>query len=291
LKPPPFEYHAPESLDAALALLAEHGDEGKVLAGGQSLVPLLALRLARPAVLVDVGRVPELGRIESDEGRLAVGAMVRQRAAERSPFVRDQVPLLADALPLIGHLAIRSRGTVGGSIAHADPSAELPAVALATEAELLASSAARGERAIPASEFFGGFFTTALADDEILTSVRFPVTSPGTGTAFVEAARRHGDFAMVGAATMLALDGNRVTRARIVLTGVAGTPTRRPEAEALLEGSAPSDEAFRAAADAAATGLEPPSDLHGSSAYRTHVARVLVRRGLDAAARRAGGTS
>ncbi|MGE0794163.1 MAG: xanthine dehydrogenase family protein subunit M [Acidimicrobiia bacterium] len=289
MKPPPFAYHAPESLDDALALVGEHGDEAKVLAGGQSLVPLMAFRLARPAVLVDVNRVPGLSEVAVHDGALVVGTMVRERAAERSPAVRAHVPLLAEALPLVGHPAIRSRGTVGGSIAHADPAAELPAVALATDAVLVARSAARGERAIAAADFFLGYFTTALEPDEILTEVRFPVAPAGTGVRFEEAARRHGDFAMVGVGASVQLDGGTVVDARIALLGVADAPVRSAEAEAMLRGGPPSRAAFEAAANAAVRELTPPSDLHGSAAYRRSVAGTLVTRALEGAAAAAGG--
>jgi carbon-monoxide dehydrogenase medium subunit len=288
VKPPPFRYFAPESADEALDLLAEHGDEGKVLAGGQSLIPLLALRLARPSALIDVSRLSELGTVEHDDGSLQVGATARHRSIERSDTVRDDVPLLAAAMPLIGHAAIRTRGTIGGSLAHADPSAELPAVALALDAELVARRAGGEARTIPARDFFEGFFTTALADDELLVAARFPRAAAGTGVCFEETARRHGDFAIVGAAVSLRMEGGRVTEPRIALTGVAEVPLRRSEAEAVLEGAEPSGDVFAAAGEAAGEGLEPASDLHGTGEYRRHLARVMVRRALHTAAERAG---
>jgi carbon-monoxide dehydrogenase medium subunit len=291
LKPPPFTYHCPDTLEEALALLAEHGDEAKVLAGGQSLVPLLAFRLARPAVLVDINRIQGLSDVTTTDGVLAVGAMVREQAAERSAAIRDQVPLLAEALPLIGHPAIRTRGTIGGSISHADPAAELPAVALATDAQLVARSAARGERTIAASDFFRGYFTTVLEADEILTQVRFPVASAGTGVRFEEAARRQGDFAMVGVAASLHLVEGAITDARVVLIGVADTPLRSAEAEAALAGARPGGTVFDEAATAATRDLTPPTDLHGSAAYRRSVAATLVRRALEGAVTAAGGAS
>jgi CO/xanthine dehydrogenase FAD-binding subunit len=288
VKLPPFDYFAPQSVDELLSLLAEHGGDAKVLAGGQSLVPLLALRLARPAAVLDMQRVPGLADIVRQNGTLAVGAMTREATAERSSVIRQQVPLLAEAAPLIGHPAIRTRGTVGGTIAHADPAAETPAVALALDAEIVAHSAARGERIIPAAEFFEGFLTTALGEDEVITQVRFPVAQPRTGACFDEVARRHGDFAIVGVATQLRLDTEgRIDDARIVLSGVSDAPLRRPEAERTIIGASPTADALDAAADVAADGLAPPADLHGTSAYRIHVARVLVRRALDTAAQRA----
>jgi CO/xanthine dehydrogenase FAD-binding subunit len=288
VKLPPFDYRAPQSVDELLSLLAEHHEDAKILAGGQSLVPLLALRLARPALLIDMQAVAGLGEISERDDALVLGAMVRERAVEKSAAVRRHVPLLARAAPLIGHPAIRSRGTVGGTIAHADSSAEIPAVALALDAEVVVASAARGERAIPASEFFQGFLSTALEEDEALTAVRFPVARPRTGASFEEVARRHGDFAIVGAAAQVRLDAaGRVEDARIALMGVSDTPVRRPEAERAVTGAAMDADAYAAAADAAADGLTPPTDLHGSSAYRLHLVRVLVRRALEDATRRA----
>jgi aerobic carbon-monoxide dehydrogenase medium subunit len=288
VKLPPFDYYAPQSVDELLSLLAEHGEDAKVLAGGQSLVPLLALRLARPEALIDLQRVPGLGEIALNDAELVLGAMTRERAAETSALVRRHVPLLADAVPFIGHRAIRSRGTIGGTIAHADPSAETPAVALALDADVVARSAPRGERTISAADFFRGFLSTDLAEDEAVVAVRFPVAKPRTGACFDEVARRHGDFAIVGVAAQLQLDADgRIADSRIVLMGVSDVPLRRPEAEQAIAGAAATADAFAAAADAAARDLTPPADLHGTSAYRKHLARVLVRRALETAARRA----
>ena len=291
MKPPPFTYFSPESLDEALDLLHQHGDEAKVLAGGQSLVPLLALRLARPSVLVDLGWVGELSGISGANGSVTFGAMTREREAERSDVVRQKLPLLAEALPLIGHVAIRTRGTVGGSLAHADPAAELPAVALALDAELTAQSAARGSRTIAAADFFEGFLSTTLEPDEVLVSVTFPAAPPGTGASFKEAARRHGDFAIVGAGTSVTIADGVVSDARIALIGVAGTAVRRSDAEARLRGTGGGPDDVAAAADAAAADLDPPSDLHGTSAYRRRVAQVMVTRALNEAVARAKETA
>lgn len=289
VKPPPFDYTAPDTLEEALSLLGEIGDDARALAGGQSLIPLLSLRLARPSHLIDLARIASLKALGAGGEHLTVGAMVRERQAEGDERVGKLAPLLADALPLIGHPAIRTRGTIGGSLSHADPAAELPAVALVLEAELLAESRARGRRAIPAADFFTGFFTTALEPDELLTSVRIPVTAPGTGWAIDEVARRHGDFAMVGAAAMVRLDGDTggIGEARLALAGVGDTPVRLREAEQVLTGTEPTDEAFADAAAHAAAQLSPPADVHGSSAYRRHVAAVLARRTLKLAAERA----
>jgi carbon-monoxide dehydrogenase medium subunit len=257
-----------------------------LLAGGQSLVPLLALRLASPEVLIDLSGVPGLDYIRSEDGHIAIGAMTRERTVERSDLIRSSVPLLFEAMPLIGHLAIRNRGTVGGSTAHADPSAEIPAVAMALDARIVVMSSARGKRTIPASEFFQGFFSTALEPDEALIEVQFPVSEPGTGVAFEEATRRHGDFAMVGAAAALRADSGRVVDVRIVTIGVSDTPIRSREAEQGLIGAELTTAAFEQAGSLVASAADPPSDLHGTTSYRRHLIRVLVRRALEQSAKR-----
>jgi carbon-monoxide dehydrogenase medium subunit len=282
VKPPPFAYFAPTSVPEAIQLLAEHGDDAKVLAGGQSLIPLLSLRLARPTVLIDLNGVDELSFIDAN-GSTTIGAMTRHRIVERSAVVAVNVPLLAAAVPYIGHAAIRTRGTVGGSLSHADPAAELPAVALALDATLVATSAKGGEREIAAVDFFAGYFTTALEPDEVLTSVRFPNAAPGTGVSVQEMARRHGDFAMVAAAVSVAPDGD----ARIALINVGDRPIRATEAEsALRAGSSIEDVAALATRD-----LSPVSDLHASAAYRRTVATVMLRRALTEATTRARSAS
>ncbi|MHB8312668.1 MAG: FAD binding domain-containing protein [Candidatus Dormibacteria bacterium] len=287
MKPPPFAYRAPESLGEALSLLAEHGDEAKVLAGGQSLVPLLNLRLARPALLVDLARVPGLAGVDQRAGGLALGSMARERTLERSELVRRLAPLLSAALPFIGHPAIRSQGTLGGSLAHADPAAELPAVAAALDAEMVAVSAGRGERTVAAKDFFSGYLSTALEPDEILTEVRIPPFPSGMGVSFMEVARRHGDFAMVGVAAAVRLEAGNIAEARLALTGVADAPVRAVDAERSLLGAAPDAVSFAGAAQAVAQRLAPRSDLHGSADYRREVAGALVRRALAAASQRA----
>jgi len=289
LKPPPFEYVAPTSLDEALQALADAGDEAKVLAGGQSLIPLMSLRLAQPAVLIDLNRVPGLDAIERTNGTLRIGALTRHRTVERDATVQEAVPLLAEAMPLIGHPAIRTRGTIGGSAAHADPAAEIPAVALALEATFTARSAARGERTIAAADFFDGYFTTTLEPDEILTAVDLPARTAGSGAALVEVARRHGDFAMVGVAATLTLDpaSGTIADARLALINVAEKPLRATEAEQPLRGQPPTDETFAAAAAQAAAALDPSGDLHASPAYRRKVAGTCIRRALALAADRA----
>ncbi len=283
MKLPYVEYEAPTTIAEAVDLLAEHEDEASVLAGGQSLIPLMALRLARPAVLIDINGLSELSSVSVTDGQVAIGAMTREYVAEDSATVGDTVPLLAAALPLIGHEAIRSRGTIGGSLAHADPAAELPAVALALDAEFVLRGRARG-RVIPAADWFQGYLATSRRPDELLTEVRFPAAGPGTGVAFLEVARRHGDFAIVGVAASLTLADGVISDARLAFAGVSDVPVRAPDAENLLVGERPSAELFAEAARLATADLDPPADLNGSSEYRKQVAATLVRRGLQAAA-------
>ncbi|HLK73948.1 MAG TPA: xanthine dehydrogenase family protein subunit M [Streptosporangiaceae bacterium] len=283
MKLPPFEYEAPATIAGAVDLLAEYTDEASVLAGGQSLIPLLALRLARPAVLIDINGVGELAGISATDGWVSIGAMTREYVAEESKTVADTVPLLAAALPLIGHEAIRSRGTIGGSLAHGDPAAELPAVARALDAEFVVRGPA-GDRVIAAAQWFEGYLTTSRGADELLVEVRFPAARPGTGTSFLEVARRHGDFAIAGLATSLVVSGGVITEARLALAGVSDVPARASAAEDLLTGERPSAELFEEAARGAVADLDPPGDLHGSPEYRKAVAGALVRRGLRAAA-------
>jgi aerobic carbon-monoxide dehydrogenase medium subunit len=283
MKLPYFEYEAPSTVGEAVELLTKHQDEASVLAGGQSLIPLLALRLARPALLIDINGLAELSGVSVADGRVTIGALTREYAAEESETVAETVPLLAAALPLIGHEAIRSRGTIGGSLAHADPAGELPAVALALDAELVVRSQS-GDRVIPAAEWFEGYLTTARSAEEILVEVRFPAAAQGTGVAFQEVARRHGDFAIVGLAASLTVGDGTISDARLAFAGVSDVPVRAAEAEQLLLGERPSAELFEEAAARATAGLEPPGDLHGSPDYRKKVAATLVRRGLQGAA-------
>jgi CO/xanthine dehydrogenase FAD-binding subunit len=282
MKLPPVDYEAPETVSEVVGLLAEHEDEASVLAGGQSLIPLLALRLAHPAVLVDINGVAELSGVSAADGWVAIGAATREYVAEESGTVADTVPLLAAALPLIGHEAIRSRGTIGGSLAHADPAAELPAVARALDAEFVVRGPS-GERVIPAEEWFEGYLTTSRRPDELLTQVRFPAAGPGTGVSFQEVARRHGDFAIVGLAASLTLSEGTISDARLAFAGMSDVPVRAKDAEELLAGEEPSPELFDEAARRATDGTGPPADLHGSSDYRRKVAAALVRRGLRTA--------
>jgi carbon-monoxide dehydrogenase medium subunit len=287
MKPAPFEYHAPETLEEVLHLLAEHGDEGKIIAGGQSLVPMLSMRLARPAQLIDVNGVSSLAGIELADGALRIGATTREREVERSPLVAPNAPALAEALPLIGHLAIRNRGTVGGSIAHADAAAELPAVAMATDATMVVRGPG-GERVVTADDFFLGHYTTAIDDDECLVRVDIPTATAAAGWSVQEVARRHGDFALVGVAAMVAVGADAtIEQARLCLFGVGERPLRVGAVETSLVGAAATTETFASAAADATRDLTPGSDIHGSGEYRRHLAEVTVRRALTAATERA----
>ncbi len=290
MKLPPVEYEAPTTVAEAVDLLAERADEASVLAGGQSLIPLLALRLARPDVLIDINGIAGLSGVSAADGQVTIGATTREYVAEESKTVADAVPLLAAALPLIGHEAIRSRGTIGGSLAHADPAAELPAVARALDAEFVVRGRS-GTRVIPAAEWFEGYLMTSRRSDELLVEVRFPAAGPGTGVSFEEVARRHGDFAIVGLATSLVLSGGVISDARLAFAGLSDVPVRAAAAEDLLVGERPSAGLFDEAARLATEDVDPPGDLHGSSQYRKAVAAVVVRRGLRAAADNAGGGS
>jgi carbon-monoxide dehydrogenase medium subunit len=284
MKPAPFAYFAPREIDEALELLDQHGDEAKILAGGQSLMPLLSLRLARPGVIVDINRLAELAFIRKGvNGGLTIGALTRQRDLERSQDVASQSPLLFATMPLIAHFQIRNRGTIGGSLAHA----ELPAAVLILAAELVLRSA-HGERVVQAKDFFLGYMTTTIEPNEFLTEIRIPALQPRAGWAIEEVARRRGDFAMVGAAVMVELNGNNACQdARIALFGVGEKPERMERAEQLLRGKEVREIQLTAIAQAVADDLHPLSDVHASAEYRKDVGGVLTRRALENALRRA----
>jgi carbon-monoxide dehydrogenase medium subunit len=284
MKPAPFEYADPRSLDDALAQLARHGDDAKILAGGQSLVPMLNFRLARPAILIDINRVGGLDGLAETGGALRIGALVRQRTLER--WARDRAPLLATALGHVGHAAIRNRGTVAGSVVHADPAAELPALLLALDGAVVARSV-RGERLIPAAALFQGPLMTSLAADEIVTETRWSLPAAGDGWGFHEVARRHGDFALVGAVAVVGLRGGRLDRVRIAVFAAGPTPIRMASAEHALAGQAPLPALFAEAAQAAARELDTQADLHATAEYRRAVAATLIARALVDAAGRA----
>ena len=287
MKPSGFAYYRPDTLDAALALLAEH-DDGKPLAGGQSLIPAMNFRLAAPAVLVDLGALDGLRGIAMHGEGLRIGAMTTHSSVERSPEVARVAPLLAEAMPHIAHPQIRNRGTLGGSLAHADPAAELPAVMVALNAGLVLRSV-EGERRVSAPDFFTGLFATALAPGELITAIELSPLAPGTGVAFEEFARRHGDFALVGVAAVVTLDGaGRCREVRIALLSVGDGPVLAQRAAAALQDREPDPAAIRAAAEVAGNeDIEPPADLHASAAYRRQLARVLTRRALSRAVARA----
>lgn len=282
MKPPRFEYHAPTTVEEALGLLGRYQGDAKVLAGGQSLMPLLNFRLLRPAALIDLNRIAALSYIEEVDGQVRLGAMTRQRAVEFSPVVRRRLPLLAEATRWVGHLPIRTRGTIGGSIAHADPAAEYPAVLTALEGEVVARGP-RGERTLRPADLFQTYLTTSLEPDEILTEVRLPATPAGAGYAFEEFARRHGDFALVGIAALVVMEGRRVVRARLATAGASPVPVRLRAAEEILERDGLSDETIAAAASRAGALVEPDSDIHASADYRRHLTGVLTGRALKRA--------
>jgi CO/xanthine dehydrogenase FAD-binding subunit len=289
MKPPKFDYHAPASLEEAIALLVRYGGEAKVLAGGQSLMPLLNFRLSRPAALVDLNGIGSLAYIREDNGQLRFGAMTRQRAIEFSPVVRRRLPLLTEATALVGHLPIRTRGTIGGSIAHADPSAEYPAVLTALDGTVVARGP-RGERTLRPAELFQSYLSTRLGSDEILIEVRLPAMPPGAGFAFEELSRRHGDFAIAGIAAMLVGEGGHCATARLATAGAGPVPTRLRAAEEILEREGLADAAIDAAARRAAELVDPDSDIHASAEYRRHLVGVLSGRALRRARTRMGGT-
>jgi carbon-monoxide dehydrogenase medium subunit len=284
VKPPRFEYHAPTTVEDALGLLTRYGGDAKLLAGGQSLMPLLNFRLVRPAALIDLNRIPALAYIREANGHVRLGAMTRQRAVEFSSVVRQRVPLLAEATRWVGHLPIRTRGTIGGSIAHADPAAEYPAVLTALEGEVVARSP-RGERTLNANDLYQTYLTTSLEPDEILTEVRLPAMPAGSGWAFEEFARRHGDFALVGIAAVVMIPGR--VRVRLATAGAGPVPVRLRAAEEILERDGLSDSAIAAASAKAGELVQPDSDIHASADYRRHLTGVLTARALKRARARA----
>jgi aerobic carbon-monoxide dehydrogenase medium subunit len=284
MKPAKFDYYDPKSLEEALALLDCNPDDAKVLAGGQSLMPLLNMRLARPNIVVDINQIKELNYVRASDGGIAIGAIARQRALQTEKLIAERVPILQEAAYYIAHPQIRSRGTICGSIAHADPAAELPALALALDAEMTLTSA-KATRTVGAETFFQSFFTTALEANEILTEVRFPAPLKDSAWSVIEISRRHGDFAIAGIVAGLALDPDRqvIRRARLVYFGVGPTPIRVPAAEEALIGQAALEPAFEAAAQSAKQGIDPTNDIHATEEYRRAVAATLTKRALRAA--------
>lgn len=286
--PSAFDYHAPATLDEAVSLLAKHGDEAKVLSGGQSLLPLLKLRLGYATHLVDIGKIDGLEYIREEKGELRIGGATREVALERSDLIRDRYPVLHDATLVIADPIVRNRATVGGNLAHGDPANDHPAVMLALGATLVARGP-KGERTIPIDEFFQGLFTTALAPDEILTEIRLPVPPAGSGGAYVKLERKVGDYATAAAAAQLAIKKGKVAAAGIALTNAGTVPVKATEAEAFLSGKAPNADAFAEAGRLAAQAASPTADWRGSVEYKKEMARVLTTRALTRAAERAGG--
>jgi aerobic carbon-monoxide dehydrogenase medium subunit len=289
MKPAKFDYYDPMTLEEALTLLDTHQGDGKVLAGGQSLMPLLNMRLARPNIVVDINRIKELNYVRASDGGIAIGALARQRALQTEKLIAERAPILQEAAYYIAHPQIRSRGTICGSIAHADPAAELPALALALDAEMTLTSA-KAPRTVGAETFFQSFFTTALEANEILTEVRFPAPPKDSAWSVIEISRRHGDFAIAGIVAGLALDPDRqvIRRARLVYFGVGPTPIRVKAAEDALIGQAVAEPAFEAAAQSAKQGIDPSNDIHASEEYRRAVAATLTKRALRAALQKLG---
>lgn len=288
VKPPAFEYVAAASLDEALACRTEHEDESVVLAGGQSLIPLMSLRMALPSVVIDIGPIRELAYIRDTGGGVAIGAMTRQRDLERSDLMAERFPLFAQALARLAHPAIRNRGTLGGSLAHADPAAELPTVAVALDAEIVLRSVGV-ERVLSAADFFRATMTTAIDPEELVVEVRVPSRwerrpDRTVRSSFKKLARRDGDFALVGIASVVAISAlGTIEDARLVLSGVGGTPVRARGAEDLLRGTEPTAATLTAAARRAAADLDPSGDLHATAEYRRRAAGVLARRALEEA--------
>jgi aerobic carbon-monoxide dehydrogenase medium subunit len=289
MKPAPFEYFAPTDMTEALDLLSHYGDEAKILAGGQSLMPLMNMRLARPSVLVDINRLAALSHISLDaHGGLVIGALTRQRTIERDSLIQTHYPLLAAVMPSLGHFQIRNRGTIGGSIVHADPAAELPALCLALEAEFVLRSAV-GQRTINAADFFRTYLTTAIEPVELLVDIRFPPWQARWRWGFQEVCRREGDFALVGAVALLQMDDDAVCQAaRLTMFGVGGTPVRPPRAEEMLSGQRLDGRVLDQLANVVTTDLEPDSDIHASAEYRREVGGVVARRAVEIALGNAG---
>lgn len=286
MKPPPFEYFAPTTLGGALALLERHGEDAKILAGGQSLVPMMNFRLVRPGCLVDINRIAGLSYIQQSNGHLRIGAMTRQRSVERSALVRQKNGLLFEGIRLIGHGAIRNRGTVGGSIMHADPTAELPTMLAALDGEVRVAGP-QGKRTIGWRELFISYFTTALTPTEICEEVVMPSLAPDAGWAFEEFARRHGDFSIVGVAAIVETDTNgRCTNVRLAVGGAGPTPVRASRAEEFLKGQSLTPSACEEAGHRVAGEVEPDSDLHASEDFRRHLAGTMAARALRRAVAR-----
>jgi carbon-monoxide dehydrogenase medium subunit len=284
MKAPSFDYVRPDRLDTAIEFLTAHGDDAKVIAGGQSLVPMLAFRLAAPRFLVDIGRISELRRIAIDTGGVRLGALARWRDIERNEELRRAHPLLVEAIRHVAHYQIRNRGTVGGSLAHADPAAEMPGIAVTCEANVVIAGR-KGQRVVPADEFFTGALTTTLQPDELIVEVRLPPWNPNRRWAFMEFARRRGDFALAGVALYYDIEHERVQDAHVGAIGIADTPVRLPKVEAAIDGETISETVVRAAGAAAFESVDPPDDIHAPGDYRRALLQVLTERALSSAAK------
>jgi carbon-monoxide dehydrogenase medium subunit len=284
--PAAFEYFAPTSVREAIGLLEQHGDEAKLLAGGHSLLPIMKFRLAQPKVVIDIGRIPGLDAIAAADGKITIGALATHDAVEHSAVLKEKCPLLPEAAAVIGDLQVRNRGTIGGSLAHADPAADYPGAILALDAEIVVASS-KGNRTIPAREFFVDMLTTALRPTEIITDVRVPVISRGTGTAYVKHPHPASGYAVVGVAAVLTVSGGKCQRAAIGLNGVSGKAYRASAVEKALTGQALDEKTVAAAAAHAADGVEAQSDLYASGEFRAHLASVYTKRAVLLAASRA----
>jgi CO/xanthine dehydrogenase FAD-binding subunit len=288
MKPAVFEHVAPATIGEVLSLLSEHAPDGRILAGGQSLVPLMNFRLSCPSILIDLNNVEELAYIRDDGAALAIGAMTRERTIENSDLVRRHTPLLHEATSYIAHLPIRSRGTIGGSLANADPAAEYPAVSVALECEMVLRSV-RGERKVKAADFFMGLLTTVLEPDELLVEIIVPKAPPRTGSAFVEIARRHGDFALAGVAVQITYSGETISHVGMAACGVGPGPIRLSDAEGIIQQHGLSEATAKRAAKAAAKEVDPSNDLHATDSYRRHLTGIIATRALLRAGERAMG--
>ncbi|MED4906667.1 xanthine dehydrogenase family protein subunit M [Brevibacillus centrosporus] len=288
--PAAFEYLRPSSLEEALQYLADLGEDAKIMSGGQSLIPVLNMRLSTPKYLIDIGRVEDLSYIREEDGYLVIGALTKHRDVEFSPLVRKLCPLLIEAVRWIGHPQIRLRGTIGGSIAHADPSAELPCVIAALRGEIVIAHA-DGEETVTPDEFFLTYLLTSLQPDQMIKELRFPILPETAGYEFTEVSRRHGDFALVEIAAVIDLDeNNEITLARLAAGGANPVPCVLEDAEEFLIGKEPTDEVLEEASVLASEQVEPDSDLHGSVEYRRSLVKALTKRALQTALKRAGGT-
>lgn len=287
MKPPAFEYVAARTIDEAVGQLSKHGDGAKIIAGGQSLTPMLNFRLVHPEVLVDINHIPGLDQIIPQNGGFRIGALTRHRAIESSTAIAEKLPVMRAAAGQVGHLAIRNRGTFGGSLVHADPAAEWPVVVLALDGTITTKTA-KGGRTIKARDFFVSYLQSAVEDGEIVTEVTLPGLPPGTGWGFEELCRRPGDFAVAAVCALVTLDGGKMKDARISMGGVGATALRAPEAEAVLKGQTISDDLLKRAGEKAAEAADPSSDVHASADFRRHLVGVLTKRAVKAAVQRAG---